>query len=132
MVKQIINVEGYWRVIVYYNVSYNSFYFILKDSIKYFSKYSSPVKEVRNALLQIVKNTAKGVTISSIKDKVSIVIIGIHNNCIDFISTVVHEAEHIKQSMLYKYKVDDKDEPPAYTIGYLVSQMYKCYSRYIC
>ncbi len=36
---------------------------------------------------------------------------------IDYINSIVHEAEHIKQAMLKAYRVEDKGEPPAYTIG---------------
>ena len=41
----------------------------------------------------------------------------------DYINSIVHEAEHVKQAMLRTYMIEDKGEPPAYTIGYLVERM---------
>ena len=41
----------------------------------------------------------------------------------DYINSLVHEAEHIKQAMLRAYKVRDTGENPAYTVGYLVMRM---------
>ena len=40
---------------------------------------------------------------------------------------MMHEAVHIKQAMLRAYNVEDVGEAPAYTIGYLISQMYQVF-----
>ena len=48
-----------------------------------------------------------------------------HSDKYDYINSIVHEAEHIKQHMLKAYNVDDFGEAPAYTIGYLVMMMLK-------
>lgn len=47
----------------------------------------------------------------------------------DYINSLVHEAEHVKQTMLKEYDVEDEGENPAYTIGYLVKRMWEVYSR---
>lgn len=75
---------------------------------------------------------AKAVTFSNIAQHISVVLFNVHTNKVDYINSVVHEAEHIKQAMLYAYNVEDKGEPPAYTIGYLVSQMYKVFPQCKC
>jgi len=53
------------------------------------------------------------------------VIFGRHGDVYNYINSIVHEAEHVKQAMLKAYDVEDRGEPPAYTIGYLVMRMMK-------
>lgn len=72
---------------------------------------------------------AKAVTYNSIEKHMSIVLFNRHRNQTDYINSIVHEAEHIKQAMLEAYKVEDVGEPPAYTIGYLVGRMWKVYHK---
>jgi hypothetical protein len=50
----------------------------------------------------------------------------------DYISSIVHEAEHVKQAILDTYDIEDKGEAPAYTIGYLVMQMYEVFRILVC
>ena len=46
-----------------------------------------------------------------------------HKSNIDFINSIIHESEHIKQSILAVYNIDDIGEPPAYTVGYIATQL---------
>jgi hypothetical protein len=34
--------------------------------------------------------------------------------------------------MLKAYYVEDKEEPPAYTIGYLISKMWRVFRQFVC
>ena len=68
-------------------------------------------------------NKTKAVTISNLKLHTSVVLFNKHKQYYDYINSIIHETEHIKQSMLYAYDVDDSGEPPAYTIGYIASKM---------
>lgn len=121
MIKRVIDVDNYWKVIVYYNVDYNLFNFIAKDLYKIgTSKYQ--IEEIYN---RMYNKRAKAVTISSIYDKTSVVLFNHHRNYDDYRNSIVHEAEHIKQSMLYYYNIEDKGEAPAYTVGYLAMKMLK-------
>lgn len=72
---------------------------------------------------------AKAVTISNISYHESIVLFNIHNSRYDYINSLVHEAEHIKQAMLHAYNVEDSGEAPAYTIGYLVMRMFEVFKH---
>lgn len=54
-----------------------------------------------------------------------------HTSPQDYLDSIVHEAEHVKQAMLEAYQIEDKGEPPAYTIGYLVSRMYPVFRNFI-
>ena len=126
MIRQSFNIKHYWKVIVYYDIDYNFFDLAEAD----LAHINSPVKERIHIFTLLRQHKIKGVTISNLDLNTSIVLITRHRSIPDFISTIVHEAEHIKQAMLNKYKVDDKKEPPAYTIGYLVMRMYNVW-RYL-
>lgn len=47
----------------------------------------------------------------------------IHKSYYDYVNSIVHEAEHVKQAMLNYYSISDEGEEPAYTIGYLAMKM---------
>ena len=40
-----------------------------------------------------------------------------------YISSFIYESEHIKQSILVAYNIDDIGEPPAYIVGYIATQL---------
>ena len=120
MIKQVINIEHYWKVIVYYNIDYNFF-----DDIAFELKaIGSPVEKIDDVYYNMT-HTAKAVTCSNIDKHISVVLFNKHKNKYDYINSIVHEAEHIKQHMLKAYNVDDKGEDPAYTIGYIAMRMLK-------
>ena len=81
--------------------------------------------------LKAMKEYALGGTASNIKRHVSVVLFNRHDSPEEYINTIVHEAEHVKQAMLAAYDVEDGGEPPAYTIGYLVMRMYQVFKTFI-
>lgn len=119
MIRRVFNIDNYWKVIVYYNVNYN-FFNIISRELKYYGASNASIKRVYN---KMSKCRAKGVTISFYEDRVSVVLFNTHKSYYDYINSIVHEAEHIKQAMLEYYLIDDKGEEPAYTIGYLAMKM---------
>lgn len=127
MIKQTIDINGYWKIIVYYNVNYNLFY-IIKRELRYMG---TPVERIHSIYNNMLKERAKAVTISSINNNTSIVLFNKHKRMDDYISSIVHEAEHIKESMLYKYNVNNYGESPAYTIGYIVKCMFNVFINYV-
>lgn len=125
MVRQEFSVDGYWKVIVYYDVDYDLWDTILQDLLSYhFSK--EPLTEMYYTMKE---DGAKAVTCSNIYKHVSFVLFNKHISKEDYLNSLVHEAEHVKQSMLEAYQVEDKGEPPAYTIGYLVMRMYSVFKQ---
>lgn len=118
MIKQNIDVDGYWRVIVYYNINYNSFNIISKELVR----NGSLVEEIRY-IYHSLKTNAKAATISNTNTHTSIVLFNKHKTKEDYINSIAHEAEHIKQHMLKAYNVKDSGEHPAYTLGFLVMKM---------
>jgi hypothetical protein len=125
MIKQIFKIEKYWKVIVYYNIDYSFFddiYFELR--LLNFSKES--IDDIFN---KIKSGNVKAATCNSIEERVSVVLFGNHSSDIDYINSIVHEAEHVKQALLRAYSVDDIGENAAYTIGYIVSRMYSIFKN---
>lgn len=127
MVRQEFDIERYWKIIVYYQVDYNRFMGIYKDCLN----YKAPAELIEKVYHVMSTGMAKGVTLSMYDHHVSIVLINPHESKFDFVSTVVHEAEHVKQAMLEVYDVKDYGEPPAYTIGYIVMMMYRVFKRFL-
>ena len=125
MIKQQFDVDGYWEVIIYYDVDYGLFYYIVND-LKSIGFSMTIIGEVRH---NMESGKAKAVTCSH--NHKSVVIFNKHLSKTDYINSIVHEAEHIKQVMLDTYDVEDRGEPPAYTIGYLVGKMYEVFRTFI-
>lgn len=128
MIKQIIKVKHYWKVIVYYNIDYDFFNYIADKLVS----YKLPVEEMKVLRSYLQSNKAKAVTVSNLDDKISIILFNKHKDKADYISSIVHEAEHVKDAMLEYYNISNKGEPPAYTIGYLVKEMFKVYNTFLC
>lgn len=121
MIRQQFDVNGYWKVIVYYNLDYGLFH-IVSDELKCIG-FSD--KDIRGLYNDMRWGKAMAVTCSSYHQHVSIILFNRHSSKEEYISSLVHEAEHVKQAMLKAYDVDDSGEPPAYTIGYVVKRMWK-------
>lgn len=117
--------DGYWKVVIFWDLDYHFF-----DEVEFellligFSKAS--IEEVRESMLS---GEAKAVTCSVAYQHTSVVIFNPHTSKADYISSIVHEAEHIKQAMLKAYDVEDMGEAPAYTVGYLVKKMYEVFNK---
>lgn len=120
MIKQVIDVDGYWEVTVYYDIEGDLFP-VFKD----LKRVGFRDGETEEIVKKLQRGEAKGVTCSNEKTHVSVVIFGRHSDVYDYINSIVHEAEHVKQAMLRAYDVEDRGEPPAYTVGYLVMKMMK-------
>ena len=127
MIRQQFSVESYWDVLVYYDVDYSLWDSITKELREIGVTFAS-VREVFNMMYH---RKAKAVTYSNIERHISIVLFNTHSTREDYINSIVHEAEHVKQAMLDAYDVEDRGEPPAYTIGYLVSKMFKVFNRFL-
>lgn len=127
MIRQSFDVEGFWKVIVYYDVDYNFF-----DSIKWELMVADISKEgIEEVWDTMSTGNAKAVTCNNVSRHISIVLFNHHTSEADYINSLVHEAEHVKQAMLQAYDVDDRGEPSAYTVGYIVMRMYEVFKTLI-
>ena len=119
MIRRKLNVDNYWKVIVYYDIDYNLFAYVEAD----LRAINLDDKIIKRVFRNMSTYKAKGVTITNKSFPISVVLFNHHTDKYDYVNTIVHEAEHIKQAMLEYYDIEDKDEPPAYTIGYLVMKL---------
>ena len=127
MIRQQFHVRHYWEVLVFYNVSQGFFNMIAWELLA----IGFPHKAIREIFHELRYN-AKAVTCSNGLYHKSIILFNPHSSPQDYLDSIVHEAEHVKQAMLDTYQVEDRGEPPAYTIGYLISQMYPVFRNIIC
>lgn len=128
MIKQVFDTESYYRVVVYYDMDYNFF-----DDVLYELRLIDfPLDYIKSLRRSMMSREALAVTCSSTKHHTSVVIFNTHSSKSDYINSIVHEAEHIKQAMLKAYEVEDSGELPAYTIGYIVMKMYEVFKGFIC
>ena len=128
MIRQHFYIEHYWEVTIYYNLDYD----LLCDVVKDMKDAGFSKTFVNDVIYNMYVEEAKAVTCSNTKNTISIVIFNTHEDTQDYINSIVHEAEHVKQAMLYAYAVEDKGEPPAYTIGYLVGRMWEVFRNLVC
>ena len=127
MVKQTFDVDGYWEVVIYWNLDYH-FFDDVELELRMIDFPEDAIEEVRESMLS---GEAKAVTCSVTHQHTSVVIFNVHESKEDYLNSIVHEAEHVKQAMLKAYDVEDRGEAPAYTIGYLVKKMYEIFSTLI-
>lgn len=76
MIKHIFNIKHYWKVIIYVNVNYNFFDYIVQDLLA----IDTSVTMINDALEKLKNNEAKAFTISNISKKVSIVCFNKHKD----------------------------------------------------
>lgn len=128
MIRQEFDVAGYWKVVVYYDVNYRYLGSIAKD----LGELGITTDDLELVFDTMESRRAKAVTYSSTEHKGSVVLFNTHSSKADYLNSIVHEAEHVKQAMLKAYQVEDKGEPPAYTVGYLVGRMWGIFKNFFC
>lgn len=125
MIKQVFQVENYWEVIVFYSVDYNFF----DDVVLELRKIDFSLAALERARKKLMSGEAKALTCSNEEQHTSVVVFNTHSSKADYINSIVHEAEHVKQAMLKAYRIEDKGELPAYTVGYIVMRMYETFKN---
>lgn len=128
MIRQEFKVEHYWQVVVFYDLDFDLFQYVEEEVLN----IGFPLREIDTLYYQLWYGYAKAVTCSNIEYHKSIILLPPHTSSKDYLDSIVHEAEHVKQAMLEAYQVEDKGEPPAYTIGYLISCMYPVFRNILC
>ena len=104
MIQQIFSVEDYWEVVVFYDVDYDLFY-IIADLLSEIGASNNLIEDIYGIM---VSGKAKAVTYSNSYKHTSIVLFNKHSTKEDYLNSIVHEAEHIKQAMLRAYEVEDR------------------------
>lgn len=120
MVRQTFDIHDKWRVIVYWNIDYDFFETIARELYS-LGASKSTVKGIYSTI------TTDGKAFTYCNGHTSVVGFNNHHNEADYLNSIVHEAEHIKQAILEEYNIKDSDEAPAYLLGYVVMEMYKAF-----
>ena len=119
MIKYQFSIEKYWRVIVFYDLDYHYSDIVERKLLKWgFDK-----EYLDEFWYCMTEGGGKAVTFNNMGKHLSIVIFNKHDDIADYLNSIVHEAEHVKQAMLDTYDVEDEGEPPAYTVGHLAMLM---------
>ena len=63
MIKQVFDIDGYWKVVVYYNVDYNLYDYIAED----LRSITTPVEKMYD-IKRSMQTIAKAVTITSFNE----------------------------------------------------------------
>lgn len=118
--KQEIDVDGHWNIIVYYEIDINNIYSVLEELGNYGCSYKD--QEVIYNMLIHKRNT--GFTFNNTDEKISIIGIAKQTSGDQFLNTTVHELKHVQSCICNYYNISEKGEPAAYLIGYIAMEMY--------
>lgn len=124
MIERHIDIDSYWEVVVFFDIDYDLFW-IIGDKL---SRSGCRPVEIDN-IYRAMRSNAKAFTYSNTDICISVIGFNRAWNRYELINSMIHEAEHVKQAALRSYKVDDEGEPPAYTVGYIASEMIKAYDK---
>lgn len=130
MIGQSFEIPKYdWDVKVYYDVERTDINFCIKQ-LKKLTTDKYIFEECNKTINSKYKNRAY--TYSSYITKSSIVFVGVPSSTGELISTIAHEANHIKSHIATYYNIDEKGEEVSYLIGDIVKRMSKSFIDFIC
>ena len=128
MIKSVIDVDGYWSIILFVDVDYDK-YDIIESTL---ANINAPISVIDRIYNKISYKLNCGVTFSNPKFKTSVVCINKTTSREELINTISHEADHIQDTICSYYNVPLDSEDAAYLIGYLVGKMYYNSRRLFC
>lgn len=130
MIGQYFYIAEYdWGVTVYYNVTKYDIDFCLRQ-LRKLTTQSKYQNECKQTLYTNKKDRAY--VYSSYRRLESVMFIGIPSSTGEFMSTITHEANHIKTHIATYYDLDEKDEEVCYIIGDIVKDMSDTFMQLIC
>ena len=128
MIKSVIDVDGYWSVVLFVDVDYDR-YDIIESAL---TDILAPISVIDNIYDKISYKFNSGVTFSNPEFRTSVVCINKTTSREELINTISHEADHIQDTICEYYDVPLDSEDAAYLIGYLVGKMYYSSRRLFC
>lgn len=124
MIKAVIDVAGYWSVVLFVDVDYDRFD-VIESAL---TDILAPISVIDKIYDKINYKLNSGVTFTNSNYKTSVVCINKTTTREELINTITHEADHVQDAICDYYDVPLGSEQSAYLIGYLVGKMYY-YSR---
>lgn len=128
MIRSVINIRGYWSIVLFVNVDYDRFD-IIEDAL---TDILAPISIIDEIYDKISYKRNSGVTYSNSDFRTSVVCINKASTREELINTISHEADHVQDAICDYYDVPLDSEPAAYLIGYLVGKMYYHSRRLFC
>ena len=128
MIKSIIDVAGYWSIVLFVDVDYDNFD-IVESAL---TDILAPISIIDEIYDKISYKLNSGVTFTNSDSRSSVVCINKGSTKEQIINTISHEADHIQAAICDYYNVPLDSEQAAYLIGYLVGKMYYHSRRLFC
>ena len=128
MIKSVIDVDGYWSIVLFVDVDYDR-YDIIESAL---TDILAPISVIDDIYYKISYKFDSGVTFSNPDFRTSVVCINKTTSREELINTISHEADHIQDTICEYYDVPLDSEDAAYLIGYLVGKMYYHSRRLFC
>ena len=128
MIKSIIDVAGYWSIVLFVDIDYDNFD-IIESTL---TDILAPISIIDEIYDKISYKLNSGVTFTNSYFKTSIVCINEGSTREQIINTISHEADHVQAAICDYYSVPLDSEQAAYLIGYLVGKMYYQSRRLFC
>jgi hypothetical protein len=120
MIKSVIDIAGYWSIVLFVDVDYDRFD-IIESSL---TNILAPISVIDEIYDKISYKYDSGVTFTNSDFRTSVVCINKTTSREELINTITHEADHIQDDICDYYNVPLDSEQAAYLIGYLVGKMY--------
>ena len=128
MIKSIIDVAGYWSIVLFVDVDYDNFD-IIESAL---TDILAPISIIDEIYDKISYKPNSGVTFTNSEYRSSVVCINKGSTKEQVINTISHEADHVQAAICDYYNVPLDSEQAAYLIGYLVGKMYYHSRRLFC
>ena len=129
MIRQEIDIDGWWWVTVFYQPSPDD----LTEVTRAYEEVECPWRELWYTQWLIrTGQMNKGYSYSNERQRRSVVFIGRADSWEQFQDTVAHEVRHVVDDIVWFYRVENKGEPPAYTQGELARQMAPAIRKIAC
>lgn len=128
MIRQELDIDGYWRVTVFYLPDVGD----MAEVIGELRAVGCPASEVRKILRLFPHRRNKGVTFPGFYYRHSVTVIGKATSWSQFFDSVLHEVDHLVDVITEYYHVSNHREPPAYLQGEIGRQMAPAIRRIAC
>lgn len=120
MIKSVIDVAGYWSIVLFVDVDYDKFD-VIESAL---TDILAPISVIDKIYDKISYKLNSGVTFTNSDYRTSVVCINKTTTREELINTISHEADHVQDAICDYYNVPLDSEQAAYLIGYLVGKMY--------
>ena len=128
MIKSVIDVAGYWSIVLFVDVGYDKFD-VIESAL---TDILAPISIIDEIYDKISYKLNYGVTFTNSRYRTSVVCINKTTTREELINTITHEADHVQDDICKYYNVPLDSEQASYLIGYLVGKMYYASRSLFC